>query len=106
MTIRREAGRQLSGKLTHYGRWDDVIVLAPQRGGVPVGYEVARALKGTARHLHRAQARHPGVMFLAPESTWNLRDRHMAETFERLSPTSNNGGSLRKSSLGAQLPSR
>lgn len=42
---RREAGRQLAGKLTHYGGRDDVIVLALPRGGVPVGYEVARALK-------------------------------------------------------------
>ncbi|KFC69266.1 hypothetical protein FG93_03312 [Bosea sp. LC85] len=42
---RREAGRQLAGKLTHYRGRDDVIVLALPRGGVPVGYEVARALK-------------------------------------------------------------
>jgi len=41
---RREAGRRLAGKLTHYARRDDVTVLALPRGGVPVGYEVARAL--------------------------------------------------------------
>ncbi len=42
---RREAGRQLAGKLAHYAGRDDVIVLALPRGGVPVGYEVAQALK-------------------------------------------------------------
>jgi len=41
---RREAGRQLAGKLTHYVGRDDVTVLALPRGGVPVGYEVARSL--------------------------------------------------------------
>lgn len=40
---RADAGRQLANKLTEYaGR--DVVVLALPRGGVPVGYEVARAL--------------------------------------------------------------
>jgi predicted phosphoribosyltransferase len=41
---RREAGRQLAGKLAHYAERDDVTVLALPRGGVPVGYEVARVL--------------------------------------------------------------
>lgn len=44
---RRDAGRQLAIKLEAYAGRDDVIVLALPRGGVPVGYEVARAL-GTA----------------------------------------------------------
>lgn len=42
---RREAGQALAGKLTAYAGRTDVIVLALPRGGVPVGYEVARALK-------------------------------------------------------------
>jgi putative phosphoribosyl transferase len=42
---RREAGRVLAETLLHYAGRDDVIVLALPRGGVPVGYEVARALK-------------------------------------------------------------
>jgi putative phosphoribosyl transferase len=41
---RSEAGRQLAARLAHYGDHPDVLVLALPRGGVPVGYEVARAL--------------------------------------------------------------
>jgi putative phosphoribosyl transferase len=42
---RTEAGRLLGGKLRHkYADRSDVVVLALPRGGVPVGYEVARAL--------------------------------------------------------------
>src|SRR4026207_735654 len=41
---RREAGRLLATKLTAYTNRPDVVVLALPRGGVPVAYEVARAL--------------------------------------------------------------
>src|SRR5438270_8744245 len=42
---RTEAGRELGKALvTRLGPQDDVVVLALPRGGVPVGYEVARAL--------------------------------------------------------------
>jgi predicted phosphoribosyltransferase len=41
---RTEAGQLLAAKLGHYANRPDVIVLALPRGGVPVGYEVARAL--------------------------------------------------------------
>ncbi|WP_349238603.1 erythromycin esterase family protein [Bosea sp. F3-2] len=41
---RREAGRELAAKLAHYLERDDVIVLGLPRGGVPVGFEVARSL--------------------------------------------------------------
>jgi predicted phosphoribosyltransferase len=41
---RREAGRRLAQKLAHYANRPDVIVLALPRGGMPVAYEVARAL--------------------------------------------------------------
>ncbi|HLI27301.1 MAG TPA: phosphoribosyltransferase [Chloroflexota bacterium] len=41
---RREAGRLLAARLAHYRGRPDVLVLALPRGGVPVGYEVARAL--------------------------------------------------------------
>lgn len=42
---RREAGRALATLLGRYAGRDDVLVLALPRGGVPVAYEVARALK-------------------------------------------------------------
>jgi predicted phosphoribosyltransferase len=41
---RREAGRALAEQLRKYAGRDDVVVLALPRGGVPVAYEVARAL--------------------------------------------------------------
>lgn len=41
---RRDAGRFLAEKLSAYANRPDVIVLALPRGGVPVAYEVARAL--------------------------------------------------------------
>ena len=41
---RAEAGRVLARKLSAYANRPDVIVLALPRGGVPVAYEVARAL--------------------------------------------------------------
>ena len=42
---RRDAGRQLAGKLAKYAGRPDVIVLALPRGGVPVAYEVAQAIQ-------------------------------------------------------------
>ena len=42
---RAEAGRLLAQQLQHYAGRDDVIVLGLPRGGVPVAYEVARALR-------------------------------------------------------------
>lgn len=41
---RIEAGRLLAKELSEYADRQDVIVLALPRGGVPVAYEVARAL--------------------------------------------------------------
>lgn len=41
---RTDAGRQLAARLMHYAGRKDVIVLALPRGGVPLGFEVARAL--------------------------------------------------------------
>lgn len=41
---RSEAGRLLAEKLKAYAQRDDVLVLALPRGGVPVGFEIARAL--------------------------------------------------------------
>ena len=41
---RAEAGHTLARALAHYAGRDDVVVLALPRGGVPVGYEVAKEL--------------------------------------------------------------
>jgi putative phosphoribosyl transferase len=41
---RTEAGQLLAQKLREYANRGDVVVLALPRGGVPVGFEVARAL--------------------------------------------------------------
>ena len=41
---RTEAGKMLAEKLTAYTNRKDVLVMALPRGGVPVGYEVAKAL--------------------------------------------------------------
>ncbi len=42
---RTDAGRQLADKLRKYAHRPDVLVLALPRGGVPVAFEVARALE-------------------------------------------------------------
>src|ERR1700736_1419657 len=42
---RREAGLLLAAKLAAYANHPDVVVLALPRGGVPVAYEIARALR-------------------------------------------------------------
>ena len=41
---RAEAGRALAERLAGYAGRDDVVVLALPRGGVPVGFEIARRL--------------------------------------------------------------
>ena len=43
-TNRAEAGQLLAARLSNLANRDDVIVLGLPRGGVPVGYEVAKAL--------------------------------------------------------------
>src|SRR5687767_7272983 len=42
---RTDAGRRLAAELQEYAKRPEVIILALPRGGVPVGFEVARALR-------------------------------------------------------------
>lgn len=42
---RRKAGEELAIKLAEYANRSDVLVLGLPRGGVPVAYEVAKALR-------------------------------------------------------------
>src|SRR6266436_2287409 len=42
---RSDAGKSLAARLADYADRDDVLVLALPRGGVPVAYEVAKALR-------------------------------------------------------------
>jgi putative phosphoribosyl transferase len=42
---RRHAGKELATQLANYANRSDVLVLALPRGGVPVAFEVARALR-------------------------------------------------------------
>jgi putative phosphoribosyl transferase len=42
---RTEAGRFLATRLAHYAGQPDLLVLALPRGGVPVAFEVAKALE-------------------------------------------------------------
>jgi putative phosphoribosyl transferase len=42
---RRQAGRHLAARLEEYANRSDVLVLALPRGGVPVGFELAKSLR-------------------------------------------------------------
>jgi erythromycin esterase-like protein/adenine/guanine phosphoribosyltransferase-like PRPP-binding protein len=44
---RRDAGRRLAARLQHYAGRSDVVVLGLARGGIPVAFEVALALKAS-----------------------------------------------------------
>jgi predicted phosphoribosyltransferase len=57
---RIDAGRQLALALRDYAGREDVIVLALPRGGVPVGYEVAMALKAELDVLIVRKLGYPG----------------------------------------------
>jgi putative phosphoribosyl transferase len=62
---REEAGRLLGAELKRVGRMRDPIVLALPRGGVPVGFEVARALDAPLDVLVVRKLGYPGQEELA-----------------------------------------
>jgi len=63
---RNEAGQQLAEKLEAYANQLDVLVLALPRGGVPVAYEVARALGAPLDVFAVRKLGVPGYEELAP----------------------------------------
>ncbi|HET9793782.1 MAG TPA: phosphoribosyltransferase [Thermoanaerobaculia bacterium] len=64
-TDRRHAGRVLAQKLSDYAHRPDVVVLGLPRGGVPVAWEVARALDAPLDVFVVRKIGHPGNPELA-----------------------------------------
>jgi predicted phosphoribosyltransferase len=64
-TDRRHAGRALVQKLSDYAHRPDVVVLGLPRGGVPVAFEVARALDAPLDVFVVRKIGHPGDAELA-----------------------------------------
>jgi putative phosphoribosyl transferase len=62
---RAEAGRVLADRLTKYAGSPDVVVLALPRGGVPVGFQVARSLGAVLEVLSVRKLGVPGREELA-----------------------------------------
>ena len=80
---REDAGRQLAEWLLRY-RDEDPIVLALPRGGVPVGYEVGRALKApldvfVARKLGAPHQPELGIGAVAQDGARVLNERIVQE---------------------------
>ena len=80
---RKDAGRRLAERLARY-RDEDSVVLALPRGGVPVGYEVARALKVPldvfiARKLGAPNQPELGIGAVAQDGSRVLNERIVEE---------------------------
>lgn len=80
---RKDAGRRLAERLARY-RYEDSVVLALPRGGVPVGYEVARALKVPldvfiARKLGAPNQPELGIGAVAQDGSRVLNERIVEE---------------------------
>jgi putative phosphoribosyl transferase len=74
---RADAGRRLAGELPGYGGRTDVIVLGLPRGGVPVAFEVAKALKAPldiflVRKLGVPGQKELAMGAIAPGGVWVL----------------------------------
>ncbi len=79
---RVEAGRQLGARLTRY-RFEEPVVLALLRGGVVVGYEVARVLRAPLDVVPAGKLSRPGypedaIGAVAPGVTY-LNERRVRE---------------------------
>src|SRR5215204_3321195 len=80
---REDAGRQLAERLVQY-RAEDPVVLALPRGGVPVGYEVARTLQAPldvfiARKLGAPNQPELGIGAVAQDGSRVLNERIVEE---------------------------
>ena len=62
---RRDAGRRLAVELAHYAGQKDVVVLGIPRGGVPVAFEIAQALRAPLDILIVRKLGAPGQKELA-----------------------------------------
>ncbi|AIP62578.1 phosphoribosyltransferase [Burkholderia thailandensis] len=95
---RVDAGRQLAAHLADYANRDDVVVLALPRGGVPVAFEVAKALRAPLDVLIVRKLGAPGNPELAMGAiaaggivlleqsvlhAMRVTDRELADTIER-----------------------
>lgn len=95
---RVDAGRQLAAHLADYAHRDDVVVLALPRGGVPVAFEVAKALRAPLDVLIVRKLGAPGNPELAMGAiaaggivlleqsvlhAMRVTDRELADTIER-----------------------
>jgi putative phosphoribosyl transferase len=80
---RLDAGKKLAEKLKKY-KGKDVFIFAIPRGGVPVGYEVAKFLEApldviVARKLHIPWNPEAGFGALAPDGTAVLNEEMVAD---------------------------
>lgn len=78
---RLDAGRQLAALLKAYGGRDAVVIALP-RGGVPVAYEVARALKAPLDILQVRKVGAPGQPELAAAAVAEGNPPHMVRNRE------------------------
>lgn len=62
---RKEAGKELAGKLSEYKGKENILILALPRGGVPVAFEVAESLGADLDVFITRKLRFPGEPELA-----------------------------------------
>lgn len=82
---RMEAGNLLAAKLEHYKN-EDTMVLAIPRGGVPLGYVVAKHLNAALEVVLSKKIGHPGHKEFAIGAV-TLNSRVLSEAASSVSPT-------------------